>query len=182
MLSIAPSSLTFPTRNIASPGIVHPREVELQKAAVLLDQLPIGVEFSTLAQVADEVGVHAGVVLAAGLGVGAAYSEVDRSAELLVEEDVRARPADAVVGPDPELPKVAGPGVGLEQTKKVLLTPLRARLDNLPLLEPLLLGRLLAPIAHGVFLVETHGLESELLVLREAHVRLLRQGLRREER
>src|SRR5215217_9148959 len=121
MLSIAASSLTFPTRSIASPGIVHPRKVELEKAAVLLDQLPIRIQFPVLAQVADEVGVHAGVVLAAGLGVGAAYSEVDRPAELLVEEDVCARPADAVVGPDPELPKVARPGVGLEQAHKVLL-------------------------------------------------------------
>src|SRR5215211_2345083 len=257
MFSRAASFLTLATRSIASPGMVHAGQVELEKAAVLLDQLPISVEFSALAQVADEVGVHAGVVLAAGLGVGAAYSEVDRPAELLVEEDVCARPADAVVGPDPELPKVARPGVGLEQAHKVLLAFLRARLDNLPLLEPephsrdlasryrrryaevhrsvgrvlygsgkdlaarhvpypcrvhertsldrerqvclrtddtdlagllqpllepLLLGRLLAPIAHGVFLVESHSLERELLVLREAHLRLLRQRLRREER
>ena len=38
------------------------------------------------------------------------------------------------------------------------------------------------PIAHGVLLVESHSLERELLVLGEAHVRLLRQGFRREER
>src|SRR5215207_7076012 len=115
MFSRAASFLTLATRSIASPGMVHAGQVELEKAAVLLDQLPISVEFSALAQVADEVGVHDGVVLAAGLGVGAAYSEVDRPAGLLVEEDVCARPADAVVGPVPELPKVARPGVGLEQ-------------------------------------------------------------------
>jgi hypothetical protein len=60
---------------------------------------------------------------------------VHRAAELLVEEDVRARPADAVVGPDPELPQVAGPGVGVEQAPQVLLPLLRARIDDLPLLE-----------------------------------------------
>src|SRR5215208_6131360 len=113
-----------------------PREVELEKAAVLLYQLSVSVEFSALAQVADEISVHARVVLAAGLGVGAAYRKVHRPAELLVEQDVRARPADAVVGPEPELAKVPGPGVGLEQAHQVLLTLLRARLDDLPLLEP----------------------------------------------
>src|SRR5215210_22489 len=257
MLSMAASSLTLATRSIASPGIAHPGEVELEKAAVLLDQLPVGVEFSALAQIAHEVGVHAGVVLAARLGVRTAYGEVDRPAELLVEEDVRARAGDAVVGPDTELAKVAGPGVGVEQARQVLLTLLRARLDDLPLLEsqprardlmprnrgrhaeidrtvgrvfdrsgkdlaarhvppargvhertpldrerqvrlgtddadltgflkplykPFLLGGLLAPVAYGVFLVQSHGLERELLVIGEAHVGLLRQRLRREER
>src|SRR5829696_6260539 len=104
MFSRAASFLTLATRSIASPGMVHAGQVELQKAAVLLDQLPISVQFSALAQVADEVRVHAGVVLAAGLGVGAAYSEVNSPAELLVEEDVRACPADAVVGTDAYLP------------------------------------------------------------------------------
>src|ERR671911_766127 len=134
-LSLAASPLTFPTRSIASPGIVRTSEVELQKAAVLLDQLPVRVEFSALTQVADEVGVHARVVLAAGLGVGVSYGEVDRPAELLVEQNVRARPADAVVGPDAELAEVAGTGVRVEQAHQVLLALLSTSLDDLPLLE-----------------------------------------------
>src|SRR5215210_441488 len=116
-------------RNIVSPFIANPRKVELEKAAVLLDQLPVRVEFAPVAQVADQVRVNARLVLAAGLGVGAAYGKVDRPAELFVEEDVRTRPADAVVGSDAELPEVPRPRVGVEQAHQKLLTPLRARLD-----------------------------------------------------
>src|SRR5918993_206851 len=100
--------------DIVSPFIVHPCQVKLQEASVLLDQLSVSVQFAAIAQVADEVGVHARLVLAAGLCVGAAYGEVDRSAELFVEEDVRAGLTDAVVGSDPEFPEVSGSGVGLE--------------------------------------------------------------------
>src|SRR5215213_4906689 len=113
-LSMAASSPTFATRNIVSPFIVHPRKVELEKAAVLLDQLTVRVQCSALAQVADEVGVHARLVLAAGLRVGAAYGEVDRP---------------------PELPEVPGPGVDVEKAHQVLLALLRARLDDPAVLE-----------------------------------------------
>src|SRR5215211_1360207 len=149
MLSMADSSLTLATRSIASPGMVHPGQVEREKAAVLLDELPVGIECSALAQVADEVGMHAGVVLAAGLGVGAPDGEVDRPAELLVEENVRARAGDAVVGPDPELTEVAGPGVGVEQAHQVLFTLLRARLDDLTLFESQPRARDLTPRHRG---------------------------------
>src|SRR5215213_3902077 len=134
-LSMAVSSLTFATRNIVSPFIVYPRKAELEKTAVLLDQVPVRVQCSALAQVADEVGVHARLVLAAGLRVGAAYGEVDRPPELLVEKDVRAGPTDAVVGPYPELPEVPGPGVDVEKAHQVLLALLRARLDDPAVLE-----------------------------------------------
>src|SRR5215212_10037050 len=134
-LSIAASSPTFATRSIVSPFIGHPRKVELEKAAVLLDQLPVRVEFAAIAQIADEVRVHARLVLAAGLGIRAAYGKVDRPAELLVEEDVRAGLPDAVVGSNPEFPQIPGPGVGIEQAHQVLLAPLRARLDDSAFLE-----------------------------------------------
>src|SRR4051812_20433194 len=254
---MAASSRTLATRSIVSPFIAHPRQVELHEASVFLEQLPVSVEFAAIAQVADEVGVHARLVLAAGLLVRATYGEVDRPAELLVEEDVRARPTDSVVGPDPEFPEVPCPRVGVEQAHQVLLAPLRARLDdpafleaepgpgdltssyrrgnaevdrpvgrvldrtgkNLaarhvapacgvderarldgerqvrlgpddtglarrlePLFEPDLLGGLLAPVPHGVFLVQAHRLEDELFVLGESHAGLLRQRLRREKR
>src|SRR4051812_41266658 len=94
-LSIAASSSTFATRSIVSPFIGCPRKVEFEKAAVLLDQPPARVEFAAIAQITDEVRVHARLVFAAGLRVGAAYGEVNRPAELLVEEDVRAGLPDA---------------------------------------------------------------------------------------
>src|SRR5215204_3553981 len=98
-LSIAASSLTFPTRNIASPGIVHPREVELLKASVFLDQLPISVQFSALTHVADEIRVHAGVVLAAALRVESPYQ--GPCAHLCGDEDLVPLPStDRVVHQD----------------------------------------------------------------------------------
>src|SRR5215203_1453699 len=100
MLSIAASSPTLATRSIVSPFIGRPSQVEFQKAASILDQLPVSVEFSAIAQIADEVRVHARLVLATRLLVGAADGEVDCSSELLVEQDVRARLPDSVVGPD----------------------------------------------------------------------------------
>src|SRR5919112_2663768 len=96
-VSIAASSLTFATRNIDSPFTVRPGKVEPEKAAVLLDQLPVCVQPATFAQVADEVCVHARLVHAPGLDVGPSYSEVHRPAKLLVEEHVRARPVYTVV-------------------------------------------------------------------------------------
>src|SRR5215212_6716668 len=100
MLSIAASSPTLATRSIDSPFIGRPSQVEFQKAAVILNQLPVSVEFSAVAQIADEIRVHARLVLAARLLVGTADGKVDRPAELLVEEDVRTRLPDSVVGPD----------------------------------------------------------------------------------
>src|SRR5829696_4016076 len=108
-VSIAASSPTFATRNIVSPFIVCPDQVELEKAAVLLDQLPVRVKTATFAQVADEVCVHARLVLAPGLDVGPSYGEVHRPAELLVEEYVRARPVNTVVGPDSQFTEVPRP-------------------------------------------------------------------------
>src|SRR5829696_2347616 len=43
------------------------------KASVFLDQLPISVQFSALTRVADEIRVHAGVVLAAALRIESPY-------------------------------------------------------------------------------------------------------------
>src|SRR5918994_4141802 len=135
MLSIAASLPTLATRSIVSPFICGPRKVEFQKAAVFLDQLPVGVEFSAVAQITDEIRVHARLVLAARLLVGASDGEVYRPAELLVEEDIGARLPDSVVGPDTQLAQVPRPGVGIEQAHQILLAPLCARVDDPTILE-----------------------------------------------
>src|SRR5215204_1264646 len=103
------------------------------KLAVTLQKLAVGVELTALAQVADQIPVHAGVVLAT---------------RLLVEEYVPGRPADAVVGADAELPEVPRPLVRVEHRVEVLLTLLGARLDYPPFLEPEPHARHLAP-GHG---------------------------------
>src|SRR3712207_6416998 len=102
MLSKAASLPTFATRSIVSPCKTSAslgREIEVGERAVFLYELPVGVELAAFAQVTDQIPVHARVVLTSGLLVGAADRKVHRTAELLVEEDVLRRLADAVVGP-----------------------------------------------------------------------------------
>src|SRR3712207_6523876 len=138
MLSMAASLPTFATRSIVSPcktsGSLR-REVEVGERAVLLYELAVGVELATFAQVTDQVPVHARVVLPSGLLVGAPDREVHRAAELLVEEDVLRRPADAVVGPDAELPEIPRPLVRVEHGVEELLPLLGARRDDPAALE-----------------------------------------------
>src|SRR5918992_5118795 len=106
MLSTAASFPMFATRSIVSPCITSGREVEVRERPVPLYEFAVGVELAALSQVADQIPVHARVVLASGLLVGAPDREVHRAAELLVEEDVLRRPADPVVGPDAEFPEI----------------------------------------------------------------------------
>src|SRR5215217_6483425 len=123
MLSIAVSSSTFATRSIISPGIWRSsrRELEVEKAAVSLYELAVGVELAASAQIADQIPVHARVVPAAGLLVGAPDRQVHRTAELLVKQDVLGRPRNAVVGPDPQLSEITRPLVRIEHGVQVLL-------------------------------------------------------------
>src|ERR671921_224184 len=153
-VSIAASSPTFATRNIVSPFIGHPGQVEPEKAAVLLDQLAVRVQPATFAKVADEVCVHARLVLAPRLDVGPSYCEVYRPAEFLVEEYVRARPVNTVVGPDSKFAEVPRPRVGVEQAHQVLLALVRTRLDDLPSLE--------AKPGAGDFLARDRGWHAEV--------------------
>src|SRR5918994_1319329 len=232
-------------------------EIVLAKHALLLQELPVGVQFATFAEVADQIPVHARLVLAAGFLVGAANGEVYRAAKLFVEEYVLSRPWDAVVRSDPELPQIARPLISVEHRVQVFLPFLRTRVDGPPVLEPqphtgnlatgdrdgdaevdctvyrvldgtredlttrhvvcsvaveelsvfygegkvrprtadayligllqpldepLLFFGLLTPVPHRVLFVQGHCLEDELLVVFEAHLRLLGEGLRREER
>ena len=66
-----------------------------------LAERAVGADRPALAQVADQVPVHDGLVGAAGLRIGAAEGEVDRATDLLVKQDVGA----------PRLPRSAR-GVG----------------------------------------------------------------------
>src|SRR5918992_1623609 len=100
------------------------------KLAVPLQKLAVGVELTALAQVADQIPVHAGVVLATGLLIRTPDRQVHRATQLLVEEYVPGCPADAVVGADAELPEVPRPLVRVEHRVEVLLPLLGARLDD----------------------------------------------------
>src|SRR3712207_4620848 len=105
------------------------REVEIKERAILRYKLAVGVDLPVIAQVADQIPVHARVVLPAGLLLGAPDRQVHRAAELLVEEDVLGRPAYAVVGPDAELAQVSRPLVRAEHGLEELIPLLGARLD-----------------------------------------------------
>src|SRR5918998_718586 len=92
-----------------------------QEPARLPDELAVGVDLSLGAQVADHVPVQAGRVAPARLGESGAEREVDRAADLLVEEDV-ARPAvDLVVEAEGELTDDAGAVVDREQALEVVV-------------------------------------------------------------
>ena len=88
---------------------------------------PSAVMPAAAAQVADEVPVQRGLVLAAGLGVRAAEREVDGAADLLVEEDRADRALDAEVRADAELAEEPRAGVGRERALEVLVALLGAR-------------------------------------------------------
>src|SRR3712207_1505752 len=111
MLSSAPSFFTFATRSMVSPciNLTSRRKVEVGERAILLYKLTVGVKLAAFAQVADQIPVHARVVLPPGPLVGAPDRQVHRASELLVEEYVLRRPAYAVVGPDAELPEIPRP-------------------------------------------------------------------------
>ena len=56
--------------------------------------------------------------------------EVDRAADLLVEQDLLREAVDAVVGADPELAEPARALVGVEHLDQELLVALGGRVDD----------------------------------------------------
>ena len=103
--------------------------------AVALDDLAVGGQAAALAQVADEVPVQGGLVLAAGLGVRAAEREVDGAADLLVEQRRADRAVDAEVRPDADLAEPPRTIVGGQRALQVVLAVLGGRGDDEPVAE-----------------------------------------------
>src|SRR4051812_14335530 len=107
-----------------------------EELAVFLQLLSVDRDGTAVAQVADHVPVHGGVVHAAGLGVAGPEREVEVPADLLVEEDLLGARLDAVVRPDAELAEAARTIVGVERLEQQLLPRRRARVRDLSVLEP----------------------------------------------
>src|SRR5215211_4283509 len=74
-----------------------------QEAPVLKHGPPVQLDDALAAQVLDEIPVECGLVRPAAFRVGPAESEVDRAADLLVEQDVADEAADAKIDTDAEL-------------------------------------------------------------------------------
>src|SRR5215210_4855309 len=90
-------------------------ESAIQEPSLLPDQLALRVDLAVGAQVADQVPVQLRLVPAAELREAGAERDVDRAADLLVEEDVPREAVDLVVEPEGQLAENACAGVHLEQ-------------------------------------------------------------------
>src|SRR5215218_806522 len=105
------------------------------ESAVALHDLAVGGQRPARPEVADHVPVDRAVVRPARLGIGAAERQVDRAADLLVEQDRPDRAVDAGVRPDPDLAQPAGAGVGIQRREEVVVAALGAGVDDAALAE-----------------------------------------------
>ena len=122
-------------REALDAGVSH-RDCALQEAPLLPDQLAVGVDLALGAQVADQVPVQLRVVQPAELREARAERDVDRAADLLVEEDVAREAVDLVVEPEGELAEHGGAGVHLEQRAEEVGAARGLGRDHAPALEP----------------------------------------------
>src|SRR5215210_2629117 len=118
LTSMSRATLPQGRLRVARP-FVHP-------AAVLQQGRAVGAQLPAVAQVADHVPVDGRLVRPARLGVGAADREVDRAADLLVEQDRADRPVDAGVRPDADLAEPRRAGVRGERLPQVGLAAVGA--------------------------------------------------------
>src|SRR2546423_3865092 len=107
-----------------------------QERTGLPHELAVRIDLAFLAEVADHVPVQAGAVLAAGLREAGAERDVDRAADLLVEEDVPREAVDLVVEAERALPEEPRLGVHVQDRLEVLATACGLRRDDLAALEP----------------------------------------------
>src|SRR5215218_9484839 len=87
----------------------------LEEAPRPPNQLAVGVDLTVLAQIADEIPVQRGGVLAAELLEARAERDVHRAADLLVEERVVGEAVDLVVESEGDLAEPAGALVDVQQ-------------------------------------------------------------------
>src|SRR6266498_233503 len=107
----------------------------LEETARPPDELTVGVDLAVGAQVANEVPVQRGGVLAAELLEGRAECDVHRPADLLVEERVVGEAVDLVVEPEGDLTEAAGALVDVQQRLEELLAAGGLGADDLAALE-----------------------------------------------
>src|SRR5688572_2511334 len=74
-----------------------------RELSVFKDRLPVDDDRALGAQILDDIPVNRGPVRAAALRVGTAQCDVDRAADLLVEQNVFREPVDVRVRPKREL-------------------------------------------------------------------------------
>src|SRR6266511_898685 len=103
------------------------RERSDDEAAVDLELLPVDGDAAAAAQIADHVPVDGGVVAPACLGIRHADREMDRAADLLVEQAHLREAIDSVIGADTELAEPARAFVGVERLDQELLVSVGAR-------------------------------------------------------
>src|SRR5215211_6536994 len=115
---------------------------------VLLEDLAVDGDPAALAQIADHVAVDGALVDAARLGIALADREVDRAADLLVEQDVARSAVDPVVGADPQLAQPPRAVVGVEQLVQEGLAALGACIGDPATLEAQPNSADLAPADH----------------------------------
>src|SRR5436853_2818027 len=99
----------------AMAGSLRAAQRSDDEPAVALQLDAVDRDRAALAQIADQVPVHGGLVCAACLGVARADGHVHRAADLLLEQDLLGGRGDRVVGPDPELAEGARAVVGVER-------------------------------------------------------------------
>src|SRR5829696_1320441 len=97
LTSMSSATLPKPLRAVARP-FVH-------EAPILEQRRAVGAQAAALPQVADHVPVDGRLVRPARLGIGATDREMDRAADLLVEQDRADRAVDPEVRPDADLPE-----------------------------------------------------------------------------
>src|SRR5213080_4839195 len=107
------------------------RASEREEPAVAVDELAVGVDLATRAQVADHVPVQRRAVRAAALRIGRPEREVHRAADLLVEEDVAGEDADRLVQAERELPDPPRALVDRDHLLEEVLAARGGRLDHL---------------------------------------------------
>src|SRR5690606_29837495 len=74
----------------APPDALKTREAITGEHAILVELLAVDFNVAAVSQVADHVPVQAGLVVVAGFRVTRAQGEVDRPADLFVEECIAA--------------------------------------------------------------------------------------------
>src|SRR5439155_18379076 len=98
-------------------------------------ELTVHEDLPLFAEVADHVPVQAGGVLAARLPKAGTESQVHRSADLLVEEDVAREAIDLVVEAEGDLSENSRAVVHVEERAQVVVASRRLGRDHLAVLE-----------------------------------------------
>ena len=133
--------LTIPITSVRAPVLEHvaaeperhrSRRELRDEPPVPLDGAAVEQQLAAAAQVADQVPVQRRDVGAAGLRVARAEREVDRAADLLVEQGAPGEPRQRVVGADADLAQPARAGVDGERRVEHVLAVVGVRLDHTP--------------------------------------------------